>query len=28
VALLAQAGSEDLEPLYMHPPVFVEPKFS
>lgn len=27
VAELAQNGSEELEPLYMHPPVFVEPKF-
>lgn len=28
VAELAQAGSEELEPLYMHPPVFVEPKYA
>lgn len=28
VALLAQFGSEELEPLYMHPPVFIEPKYS
>ena len=28
VAELAQAGSEELDPLYMHPPVFIEPKFS
>lgn len=28
VAELAQAGSEEFEPLYMHPPVFVEPKFA
>lgn len=28
VAELAQTRSEDLEPLYMHPPVFIEPKFS
>lgn len=27
VAELAQTQSEPLEPLYMHPPVFVEPKF-
>ena len=27
VALLAQTSTEPLEPLYMHPPVFVEPKF-
>jgi tRNA threonylcarbamoyl adenosine modification protein YeaZ len=27
VAELAQNGSEELEPLYMHPPVFVKPKF-
>lgn len=28
IAELAQAGSEELEPLYMHPPVFVEPKYA
>ncbi|QHI68818.1 tRNA (adenosine(37)-N6)-threonylcarbamoyltransferase complex dimerization subunit type 1 TsaB [Tichowtungia aerotolerans] len=28
VADLAQTRPEDLEPLYMHPPVFIEPKFS
>jgi len=28
VAELAQLGSEELEPLYMHPPVFIEPKYS
>jgi tRNA threonylcarbamoyladenosine biosynthesis protein TsaB len=28
VAELAQAESEDLEPLYMHPPVFIEPKYA
>lgn len=28
VAELAQLGSEELEPLYMHPPVFVEPKYN
>ena len=30
VAALAvqQAESEPLEPLYMHPPVFIEPKYS
>ena len=28
VAELAQVGSEELEPLYMHPPVFVEPKYN
>ena len=27
VAKLALAGSEPLEPLYMHPPVFIEPKY-
>lgn len=27
VAELAERQSEPLEPLYMHPPVFVEPKF-
>lgn len=27
VAVLAQVGSEELEPLYMHPPVFIEPRF-
>ncbi len=26
VAELAQLGSEELEPLYMHPPVFVKPR--
>jgi len=25
---LMQSESEPLEPLYMHPPVFIEPKFS
>lgn len=28
VAELAQNGSEELEPLYMHPPVFIEPRFA
>lgn len=28
VARLAQTQSEPLEPLYMHPPVFIEPKYS
>lgn len=28
VAELALLGSEELEPLYMHPPVFIEPKYS
>ena len=28
VAELAQTHSEELEPLYMHPPVFIEPKFA
>lgn len=28
VAELAQFGSEELEPLYMHPPVFIEPKYA
>jgi tRNA threonylcarbamoyladenosine biosynthesis protein TsaB len=28
VAALAQLGSEELEPLYMHPPVFIEPKYA
>lgn len=28
VAELAQFGSEELEPLYMHPPVFVAPKYA
>jgi len=24
---IQQAESEPLEPLYMHPPVFIEPKY-
>jgi tRNA threonylcarbamoyl adenosine modification protein YeaZ len=28
VARLARTQSEPLEPLYMHPPVFIEPKYS
>jgi len=28
VAELALLGSEELEPLYMHPPVFIEPKYA
>jgi tRNA threonylcarbamoyladenosine biosynthesis protein TsaB len=28
VAELAQFGSEELEPLYMQPPVFIEPKYA
>ena len=27
VARLAKTQSEPLEPLYMHPPVFIEPKY-
>jgi tRNA threonylcarbamoyl adenosine modification protein YeaZ len=27
VALLARSASEPVDPLYLHPPVFVEPKF-